>query len=145
MDAGISIRPVSGVVAADYARPASVPVQQAVTTDLDPSQAVTAASETATIRNDALSAQDGVAPQTTQTPQPTLSGQDLLAAQDADSQTILIDPATREVVQRVVDTRTQQVIRQVPDQALLRMRAYAMALQRGDSSNQAEQLADMAV
>lgn len=120
MDAGTTIRPVAGGAVADYARPTSVPVQQAVATELAPDKAVTAAPSVANIRQDPISAQDSV------------------------SQT-LIDPQTRDIILRVIDTRTQQVIRQIPDQALLRMRAYAKALQRGDSPNQAETLTDIAV
>jgi len=121
VDAGITIRPVSGVAQADYARPASVPVQNAVPTDLDPAKTVTALAATTSVR------------------------QDPIAAQDAQSRVTLIDPSTREVILRVIDTRTQQVIRQVPEQALLRMRAYARALQHGDSQVRAEQQADIAV
>jgi hypothetical protein len=121
VDAGITIRPVQGVAHADYARPASVPVQNAVATDLDPSQTVTAAAAASNIRHDPLS------------------------TQDAQSRVTLIDPATRDVILRVIDSRTHQVIRQVPEQALLRMRAYARALQRGETSGQAEYQADIAV
>jgi hypothetical protein len=39
----------------------------------------------------------------------------------------IIDPETREVVYRVLDARTRQVLHQVPDQALLRMQAYTRA------------------
>lgn len=38
---------------------------------------------------------------------------------------IEIDPKTREVVYQTVDRQTGEVVRQVPDQALLRLRAYA--------------------
>ncbi len=124
MDAGITIRPVSGIVAADYARPASVPLQQAVSTELDPSQAVTATRNVAPLRLDAVSAQN---------------------AQDTQTRVNLIDPATRDVILRVIDTRTHQVIRQIPEQALLRMRAYARALDRGESSAKAWRKANIAV
>jgi flagellar protein FlaG len=38
---------------------------------------------------------------------------------------IEIDPKTREVVYQIVDSESGEVIRQTPDQALLRLRAYA--------------------
>ena len=38
---------------------------------------------------------------------------------------IEIDPKTREVVYQTVDRQSGEVVRQVPDQALLRLRAYA--------------------
>ena len=120
MDSGITIRPVTGVAAADYARPASVPIRQAVATELEPAKTVSAAATVANIRQDALS------------------------AQDAQSRVTLIDPATRDVVLRVIDSRTHQVIRQIPEQALLRMRAYARALQRGQTPERAAQQADFA-
>jgi hypothetical protein len=39
-----------------------------------------------------------------------------------------IDPATREIVTKVVDEGTGEVVRQMPDEALLRLRAYAREL-----------------
>jgi hypothetical protein len=36
----------------------------------------------------------------------------------------IIDPETREVVYRVIDARTRQVMHQEPDQAMLRQQAY---------------------
>ena len=121
MDTGITTRPVTGVAAADYARPASVPVRQAVATELDPAKTVSAVPNATTIRQEAI------------------------AAQEAQSRVTLIDPATRDVILRVIDTRTQQVIRQIPEQALLRMRAYARSLQRGDTPVRADQQADLNV
>jgi flagellar protein FlaG len=41
---------------------------------------------------------------------------------------IEIDPKTREVVYQTVDRESGEVVRQVPDQALLRLRAYARAM-----------------
>jgi flagellar protein FlaG len=38
---------------------------------------------------------------------------------------IVIDPKTREVVDQRVDSETGEVIRQVPDEAILKMRAFA--------------------
>ena len=119
MDAGISTRPVAGAAVADYARPTSAPIQQAVATELAPDKAVTAAPSIANMRQDPLS------------------------AQNVNSRQYLIDPLTSEVILRVIDTRTHQIVRQVPDQALLRMRAYAVALKRGDSPTEAELQTDM--
>jgi hypothetical protein len=104
----------------DYGRPASAPVQQAVKTELDPAQSVTAVTASDKLRNDVLSGRD-----------PSFSRQ------------YVIDPQTREVIFRVMDTRTRQVIRQVPDQALLRMRAYAKALAEGKTPNAADMLMDV--
>jgi len=49
---------------------------------------------------------------------------------------VLVDPATHDVIYRTVDERSRQVVRQVPDQALLRMRAYARALAEGTSTTE---------
>jgi len=121
VDAGITTRPMTGVAAADYVRTSSVPVQQAVATELAAAKTVSAAPGISNLRQDAI------------------------AAQEAQSRVTLIDPSTRDVILRVIDSRTHQVIRQVPEQALLRMRAYARALQRGDTQARAEQRADIAV
>jgi hypothetical protein len=43
---------------------------------------------------------------------------------------LVIYTETREVIFRVVDVRSGQVDRQVPDQALLRLRAYNRTLAR---------------
>jgi hypothetical protein len=58
---------------------------------------------------------------------------------------VLIDPATREVIYRVIDVRSRQVVRQVPDEALLRTRAYAHAIAQGDNPMKALDQADLDV
>ncbi len=58
---------------------------------------------------------------------------------------VVIDPATREVIYRIIDVRSRQVIRQVPDEALLRVRAYARALANGQTPAQAAAQADLQV
>lgn len=120
MDTALATRTVSTVAVMDYARPTSAPVQQAVKTELDPSQSVTAAAASDNLRNDALSGSEA-----------SLNRQ------------YVIDPQTREVIFRVMDTRTRQIIRQVPDQALLRMRAYAKVLAEGKVPNAADMLMDV--
>jgi len=69
------------------------------------------------------------------------------ARNDAPSTTheVIIDPQTREVIYKVIDVRTRQVVRQVPDEALLRARAYAQALANGDTPTQAINQADVEV
>jgi flagellar protein FlaG len=49
-----------------------------------------------------------------------------------------IDPKTREVVDQTVDRLSGEVIRQVPDQALLRLRAYARELRDRSEARDAE-------
>jgi flagellar protein FlaG len=45
----------------------------------------------------------------------------------------LIDPKTREVVYQSVDRKTGEVVRQVPDEMLLRLRAYAREMREADT------------
>jgi len=109
MDAGLTIRPIANVAAADVVRAAPAATAEAVRTQLTASQSVTAAAASEAPRND---------------PQ-KLTGDPELARE------VLIDPAAREVIYRVVDVGTGRIVRQVPEEALLRLRAYARALARG--------------
>ena len=92
-------------------RPAPAPVTQAVATDLAPANTVTAANTAQSAQNDASS--------------------------DQYQHTVLLDPATQELIFRTVDVRSRQVVRQVPEEALLRMQAYAHALADGKSQGAA--------
>ena len=122
MDTGVTIKPNPGVVTQNYA-PATPASSDPSTTELPATKAVTptgppSASAPATpVRNDV--------PSTTHE--------------------VIIDPQTREVIYRVIDVRSRQVVRQVPDEALLRVRAYAKALASGDSPSQAQNQADLEV
>ena len=51
---------------------------------------------------------------------------------------VVLDPQTREVIYKVIDNRSRQVVRQVPEEALLRMRAYTRAIARGESPSRAQ-------
>ena len=95
-----TITPPGAVQQAFASRPEPAPVAQAVATELPSAKAVTAVSPAA----------------------PALGLSDPYEYQ------VLVDPATHEVIYRTVDERSRQVVRQVPDQALLRMRAYARSL-----------------
>jgi flagellar protein FlaG len=48
---------------------------------------------------------------------------------------IEIDPRTRDVVFQVVDRDTGRVIRQTPDEAILRLRAYVRELRAAEERN----------
>ena len=95
-----TITPPGAVQQAFVSRPEPVAVAQAVATELPAAKAVTAVSPAA----------------------PALGLSDPYEYQ------VLVDPATHDVIYRTVDERSRQVVRQVPDQALLRMRAYARSL-----------------
>lgn len=103
MDSGLIIRP-TGVAQANYVRP-EPSVRQAVQTDLAPAQSVTASAEASAPRTESARP----------VPQPT-------TARD-----IVIDAASREVIFRTVDVRSGRVVRQVPDEALLRLKQYLRA------------------
>ena len=125
MDAGLTARPVAGVAVTDYVRPAAAATAGTTPTDLPPKQTVTPAQGTTPTRND--------------TPQPASSG----TPSDYDVRSVTIDPQTREVIYRVIDSRTNQVISQVPDQTLLRNRAYSRAIANGATLVEAENQADL--
>ena len=116
MDAGLTIKPNPGVGSQNYATTATA-LPDPSTTELPAAKAVTPAAPTAPARND--------------TPPTTHE--------------VIIDPQTREVIYRVIDVRSRQVVRQVPDEALLRARAYAQALANGDPPFQAQNQADREV
>jgi hypothetical protein len=59
--------------------------------------------------------------------------------------TVHLDAATQELIFRVVDVRTRQVVRQIPEDALLRLRAYAHALNEGKSNTEALNQANIEV
>ena len=104
MDSGLTIRPTASVAETVYVRPEASPVRTAVATTLAPSKSVTAAPES---HNTPVHdpARHAVAEQLT-------------------TRQVIIDPQSREVIYRVIDARTGQVNYQVPDEALLRLKAY---------------------
>jgi hypothetical protein len=98
-------------------RPDAAPVRAAVQTELPAPKAVTAAANAAHAQ-----AALGRAP--------TLTRE------------VFVDAQTREVIFRVIDERSRRVVRQMPDQALLRMRAYNQALLDGEKPSEARAIAD---
>jgi hypothetical protein len=122
MDTGVAIKPVAGVGQTDPVRP-SIPVPTDFAPDLPGAKAVGAAPAPATTQNDAAAGNSPSAP---------------YIARD-----VHIDAQSREVIYRVIDTRTRQVIRQVPDEALLRNRAYSRAIADGATPLAAQAKADI--
>jgi hypothetical protein len=104
MSADFNIRPVGASVAANYVEPASDAAKTAVPTQLPPDKTVTAPDASLQARNN---------------PQ---------AENDRLSRQVVIDRAAAEIVYRTVDSRTNLVVRQFPDEARLRARAYLRAL-----------------
>ena len=111
MDTGLAIRPTA-TTAQTLVRPEPAPVREAVATELDPAQSVTAAVNAEAPRHDA-------------TP-----------AADAQVRKVVLDAHSREVIFQVVDAGSGRVVRQVPDEALLRLRAYTRSLSAGASGNE---------
>jgi hypothetical protein len=105
MSTDFSIRPVGAPAATIVVQsPASDAVHNAVATELPASQSVTAADASAGVRND---------PGT---------------ASDTTSHQAFIDLAAASIVYQIVDNRTNTVVEQYPDEAILRRRAYFHAL-----------------
>ncbi len=104
MSADFNIKPVGASVVANYVEPASDAVKTAVPTQLPPDKTVTAPNALLPVRND---------------PQ---------AETNRLSRQVVIDRAAAEIVYRTVDSRTSVVVRQFPDEARLRNRAYLRAL-----------------
>jgi hypothetical protein len=108
MSTDFSIKPVGAPVATPVALPASPAANSAVgNTVLPANQSVTAADAGASARND-----------------PGASG----AASDSVSRQAFIDRAAGSIVYQVVDNRTNQVVQQFPNDAVLRRRAYFRTL-----------------
>lgn len=104
MSADFSIKPVGAAVAAPVLAPIPAAAKTAVETQLPPSNTVIAADASASVQND---------------PQ---------ADSGRHSNQVIIDRAAAEIVYRVVDNLTHLVVRQFPDAARLRARAYGRAL-----------------
>jgi hypothetical protein len=100
MSTDFSIKPVGAPVATPVVQPLSEAANNAVATELPASQSVTAADASAGVRNDPQIASDYV------------------------SRQAFIDSAAASIVYQVVDDRTNLVVQQFPDEAVLRRRAY---------------------
>jgi uncharacterized FlaG/YvyC family protein len=96
MDSGLTVRPSDSAAHAAVARSAPTPVVRAVATELAPSKAVTAADNTARVRNNSRPVAD-------QEPATRID--------------ISFDKKRHVAVYKIVDTQTGRVILQVPHQA----------------------------
>jgi hypothetical protein len=104
MSTDFGIRPVGAPVATPIVSTAGDAARGAVATQLPPSQSVTAVDASASVRNDPQSSSDFVSHQA------------------------FFDRAAASVVFQIVDSRTDQVVQQFPDELVLRRRAYFHAL-----------------
>jgi uncharacterized FlaG/YvyC family protein len=104
MSSDFNIKPVGAPVATPLVQPASPAADEAVATELPAHQSVAAADASARVRNDTQSESDNL------------------------SHLVILDRDAGSIVYQVVDNRTSLVVRQFPDQAVLRRRAYFRAL-----------------
>jgi hypothetical protein len=100
MSTDFSIKPVGAPAATPFVQPSGGATNHAIPTELPVSQSVTATAASNGARND---------PQT---------------ASDSLTRQAFIDQAAASIVFQVVDNRTNQVVQQFPDEAVLRRRAY---------------------
>ena len=100
MSTDFSIKPVGAPVATPIVQPSSKAAEQAVATELPPSQTVAAADAGSAVRYNS-----NVVTR-------SLSNQ------------VIIDREAASIVYQVVDNRTSQVVKQFPEEAVLRRRAY---------------------
>jgi hypothetical protein len=99
-----SIRPVGAPVATPIAPSVSAAAHSAVATELPASQSVTVVDASARARSESDAVRASVSHQ------------------------VIVDQAAASIVYQVVDTRTDTVVTQFPDEAVLRRRAYFRAL-----------------
>jgi FlaG protein len=60
------------------------------------------------------------------------------ALRDLIDRRIMIEPKTREVVYQTIDRESGEVIRQLPDQAMLRLRAYSREMREKAEQSHAD-------
>jgi uncharacterized FlaG/YvyC family protein len=104
MSTDFNIKPVGAPVAAPIVQHVSEAAQHAVATELPASQSVAAV--------DSARASTDSAPVRVSISNASVSNQ------------VVIDRDARAVVYQVIDTRTSQVVKQFPEEAVLRRRAY---------------------
>lgn len=100
MSTDFSIKPVGAPVATPIVQPVSEAAEQAVATELPSSQTVSAVDAGPAVRKDISVVSRSVSNQ------------------------VVIDREAAAIVYQVVDNRTSQVVKQFPEEAVLRRRAY---------------------
>jgi uncharacterized FlaG/YvyC family protein len=107
MSTDFNIKPVGAPVAAPIVQHVSEAAQHAVATELPASQSVSAADASARASTDSAAVRLSIS-----------------NASASVSNQVVIDRDARAVVYQVIDTRTSQVVKQFPEEAVLRRRAY---------------------
>jgi uncharacterized FlaG/YvyC family protein len=121
METGNITKPAATVAPAAPARADHLVAAGAVRTELAPEAAVQQAEEPQAVRFESS---------------PQIERRAALEStlQDFIKRHITVDPRTREVVFQTVDERTGAVVRQLPEEAILKLRAYARELREADSA-----------
>lgn len=104
MSTDFSIKPVGAPVAAPIVQPVSEAAHNAVPTELPASESVTAADAGARVIDSAAVR--------------------ISLSSASTSNQVIIDRDAASIVYQVVDDRTSQVVKQFPEEAVLRRRAY---------------------
>jgi uncharacterized FlaG/YvyC family protein len=112
MSTDFNIKPVGAPVAAPIVQHVSEAAQHAIATELPASQSVAAVDSSARASTDSAAVRVSIS-------NASVSNQ---------SNQVVIDRDARAVVYQVIDTRTSQVVKQFPEEAVLRRRAYFHAL-----------------
>jgi uncharacterized FlaG/YvyC family protein len=117
MSTDFNIKPVGAPVAAPIAQPVSDAAQNAVATVLPASQSVSAVDASARSGNESDVVQVSIS-------NAAANAAAASAASASVSNQVVIDRDAAAVVYQVVDNRTSQVVKQFPEEAVLRRRAY---------------------
>jgi uncharacterized FlaG/YvyC family protein len=110
MSTDFNIKPVGAPVAAPIVQHVSEAAQHAVATELPANQSVAAVDSSARASTDSAAVRVSI------------------SNASSVSNQVVIDRDARAVVYQVIDTRTSQVVKQFPEEAVLRRRAYFHAL-----------------
>ena len=106
MSTDFNIKPVGAPVAAPIVQHVSEAAQHAVAAELPANQSVAAADSSARASTDSAAVRVSI------------------SNASSVSNQVVIDRDARAVVYQVIDTRTSQVVKQFPEEAVLRRRAY---------------------
>jgi uncharacterized FlaG/YvyC family protein len=106
MSTDFNIKPVGAPVAAPIVQHVSEAAQHAVATELPANQSVAAVDSSARASTDSAAVRVSI------------------SNASSVSNQVVIDRDARAVVYQVIDTKTSQVVKQFPEEAVLRRRAY---------------------
>jgi flagellar protein FlaG len=119
METGNISKPVAPAVPAAPARVEMLAAAGAVRTELAPEASVQQAGEAPPVR---FAPSDGA----------DFSASLDQAMREVVERNITVDPRTRELVFQTISKETGEVVRQVPDEAILRLRAYVREMQEAE-------------